>query len=40
MIRPLVGGRANATTAFGALCFLVGGVLLLPESAERETVSA
>jgi len=23
--------RANATTAFGALCFLIGAVLLLPE---------
>jgi hypothetical protein len=25
--------RANATTSFGALCFLVGAILLLPESA-------
>ena len=37
---PVSAGIANATTALGALCFLVGGVLLLPESAERETVSA
>jgi hypothetical protein len=26
--------RANATTAFGALCFLIGAVLLLPERPE------
>jgi len=37
---PVSAAIANATTALGALCFLVGGVLLLPESAERETVSA
>jgi hypothetical protein len=23
--------RANATTSFGALCFLIGAVLLMPE---------
>jgi hypothetical protein len=26
--------RANATTAFGALCFLIGAILLLPEPAD------
>jgi hypothetical protein len=26
--------RANATTAFGALCFLVGALLLLPEGSD------
>jgi hypothetical protein len=39
--RPATGGvvdlaAANAFTALGALCFLVGAVLLLPESATTE----
>jgi hypothetical protein len=36
---PVSAAIANATTALGALCFLIGGVLLLPESAEGERVS-
>jgi hypothetical protein len=37
---PVSAAIANATTALGGVCFLVGAVLLLPESAERETVTA
>jgi predicted membrane protein len=37
---PVSAAIANATTALGAVCFLIGGVLLLPEEAEREKVPA
>ena len=37
---PVSAAIANAGTAAGAVCFLIGAMLLLPESAEHERVSA
>ncbi|TML06615.1 MAG: hypothetical protein E6G41_06485 [Actinobacteria bacterium] len=37
---PVSAAIANAGTTVGALCFLAGAALLLPESAERERVAA
>lgn len=37
---PVSAAIANAGTSVGALCFLVGAVLLMPEAAERERVGA